>query len=101
LRLNSPGAITIAVFCTGLAMAPVFPTTLAIVGDTFPRGTATAMGIAITLGWVGLAVSSPIIGSVSNGSGLGNALLLLPGFALVMIVVNLALRAVAKRPVLV
>src|ERR1019366_7053459 len=38
----------ILVFCAGLAMAPVFPTTLAMVGDAFPRMTATAMGLAIT-----------------------------------------------------
>ncbi len=99
LRLNSPGAITIAVFCAGLSMAPVFPTTLAIVGDTFPRGTATAMGIAITFGWIGLAVSSPIIGKVSAGNGLGNALLILPSFAFLMVLINLALRGVARKPV--
>lgn len=99
LRLNSQDAITVAVFCTGLSMAPVFPTTLAIVGDTFPRGTATATGIAITLGWVGLAVSSKIIGAVSAASGLGTALLILPAFAFLMIVINLGLRGVARRPV--
>ena len=48
-------------------MAPVFPTTLAIVGDVFPVMTATAMGIVITFGWLGLAVSSPVIGAVAGG----------------------------------
>jgi hypothetical protein len=43
-------------------MAPVFPTTLAIVGDAFPRMTGTAIGFVITCGWTGLAVSSRIIG---------------------------------------
>jgi fucose permease len=99
LQLQSPTAITIAVFCTGLAMAPVFPTTLAIVGDTFPRGTATAMGIAITCGWIGLAVSSPIIGNVASISTLQRALLLLPLFALAMVLVNLVLRSTLRRPV--
>ena len=37
-------------------MAPVFPTTLAIVGDAFPRMTGTAIGFVITCGWIGLAV---------------------------------------------
>jgi fucose permease len=97
LQLHSASAITIAVFCAGLAMAPVFPTTLAMVGDSFPRGTATAMGIAITLGWVGLAVSSPIIGQVKAGSDLNHALLLLPLFSVLMIFVNLLLRPVLKR----
>lgn len=97
LQLQSAGAITIAVFCAGLAMAPVFPTTLAMVADAFPRGTATAMCIAITLGWVGLAVSSPIIGHVKAGSDLNHALLILPFFSVLMIVVNFMLRAVLKR----
>jgi fucose permease len=99
LQLHSPTAIAVAVFCTGLAMAPVFPTTLAIVGDTFPRGTATAMGIAITCGWLGLAVSSPIIGAVASSSNLQKALLLLPIFAAAMVLVNLVLRSSVRRPV--
>jgi fucose permease len=99
LRLDSQNAITIAVFCAGLSMAPVFPTTLAMVGDTFRRGTATAMGIAITCGWIGLVLSSRLIGSIAKESNLGNALLLIPAFAGLMVVVNLVLRSAARRPV--
>jgi fucose permease len=89
----------IAVFCAGLAMAPVFPTTLAMVADAFPRGTATAMGIVITCGWVGLLVSSPIIGAVAGqgNANLGSALLLLPVFSIAMVLVNLALRPMLAR----
>jgi MFS family permease len=84
----------IAVFCAGLSMAPVFPTTLAMIADAFPRGTATAMGIAITSGWLGSVVSSPIIGAIAGKSNahLGKALLLLPAFSLAMVLVNLILR---------
>ncbi len=99
LRLDSQVAITVAVFCAGLSCAPVFPTTLAIVGDTFRRGTATATGIAITCGWIGLAVSSVVVGSIAKSSGLNTALLLIPAFGLLMIVVNLVLRSAARRPV--
>ncbi len=75
-------------------MAPVFPTTLAIVGDAFPRMTGTAIGIVITSGWIGLAVSSRIIGSIAGGdpTRLKKALLVLPGAAMVMVVVNLVLQ---------
>ncbi len=97
LQLHTATAITIAVFCAGLSMAPVFPTTLAMVADAFPRGTATAMSMAITLGWVGLAVSSPIIGHVKADSSLSRALLLLPLFSVLMIAVNFLLRPVLKR----
>lgn len=99
LTLESTTAITIAVFCAGLSMAPVFPTTLAIVGDAFPRGTATAMGLVMTCGWLGLAVSSPIIGALAKGNQYHRALLLLPIFSFLMILVNLVLRTVARRPV--
>jgi len=96
LMLQSRTATTawIMVFCAGVAMAPVFPTTLAIVGDTFTQMTATAMGIVITCGWIGLAVSSRIIGSVAGDDPrrLKKALLLLPAMAAVMIVINLVLR---------
>lgn len=98
LSLHTPTAVTIAVFCAGLAMAPVFPTTLALAQDAFPRGTATALGIVITCGWLGLVVSSPIIGNVSAGSTLHRALLLIPFFALVMVAASLVLRVLFRRP---
>jgi fucose permease len=99
LHMNTSVGVAVLVFCAGLAMAPMFPTTLAMVGDAFPRGTASAMGIAITFGWIGLAVSSPIIGKIAgptNGN-LQNALLLLPFFSVLMVLVNLALRPKLKK----
>jgi fucose permease len=89
----------IAVFCAGLAMAPVFPTTLAMVGDAFPRATATAMGIAITSGWIGLMVSSRIIGGIAGAdpTRLKTALLVIPIFSVLMVIVNLIVRPLIKR----
>ena len=99
LQANSPKAAWILAFFVGIAMAPVFPTTLAIVGDAFPRMTGTALGIVITSGWIGLAVSSRIIGSIAGGDPkrLKKALLVLPGMAVIMVAVNLALRATLAR----
>ncbi|MGA2039682.1 MAG: MFS transporter [Bryobacteraceae bacterium] len=94
LQVTSPSAAWVVVFCAGMAMAPIFPTTLALVGDAFPRMSATAMGIVITCGWLGLTFSSPIIGHFA----LGTALLLLPGFSVIMILVNLALRPLLRKP---
>jgi fucose permease len=92
-------AAGIAVFCAGLAMAPVFPTTLALTAEAFPKMTTTAMGIVITCGWIGLAVSSPIIGYVAgaDNSHLGSALLIIPAFSVAMIVVNLLLRPTLRK----
>ncbi len=96
LQTRSPKVSWVAVFCAGLAMAPVFPTTLAMVGNAFPVATATAMGIVITSGWIGLAVSSRIIGAIAGEDPLRlkKALLVLPAASLLMVIVNLALRAV-------
>ncbi len=99
LHLSSRSSITIAVFCAGLTMAPVFPTTLAIVGDTFHRGAATALGIVITCGWIGLAVSSPIIGALAENQNYQRGLMLLPLFSVIMVLVNLVLRPVLRRAV--
>jgi fucose permease len=95
LRTRDPKVAGILVFLAGVSMAPVFPTTLAIVGDRFPRMTGTAMGIVITFGWIGLAVSSRVIGRIAGGDNkrLRKALLVLPGMAALMIVVNIALHA--------
>lgn len=93
LQTRDPKVAWILVFLAGVAMAPVFPTTLAIVGDNFPVMTATAMGIVITFGWIGLAVSSNVIGAIAgpDPKRLKKALLILPGMAALMICVNLVL----------
>lgn len=97
LQTSDPTLAAILVFLAGVAMAPVFPTTLAMVGDAFPRMTATAMGIVITFGWVGLAVSSPIIGGIGGTQDLKTALLVLPAFSIAMILVNMAVRPLLRR----
>jgi fucose permease len=99
LQTNDPSVAWVTVFFAGVAMAPVFPTTLAMAADAFPKATATAMGIVITSGWIGLAVSSKIVGAIAGGDDkrLGTALLVLPGFSLLMVIVNLALRPVLAR----
>ena len=96
LRLDDPILITGLVFAAGVAMAPVFPTTLAICGNLFSKMTATAMGIVITSGWAGLTLSSYAIGFVADRLSLGLALLLLPAMSVVLIAINLVLRPYVK-----
>lgn len=95
--LHTPSAQTagILVFSTGLAMAPVFPTSIALVGNLFKEGTATAIGFTITCGFSGLVLSSPIIGWLSgpDPQGLSTGLLLLPVSSIVMAILYVALRA--------
>jgi len=94
LRTRNPTLAWVFTFLAGMSMAPVFPTTIAIIGDAFPRMTGTAIGLAITSSWIGLAVSSRVIGSIAAGdpTRLKKALLVLPGMSVLMILVNLALK---------
>ena len=94
LRTNRPAFAAALVFLAGLSMAPVFPTTLAIVGDAFPRMTGTAIGFVITCGWTGLAVSSRIIGLIAGGdpTRLKKALLVIPASAVLMVGLDVVIK---------
>jgi fucose permease len=98
LRTKRPGVALVLVFLAGICMAPVFPTTLAIVGDAFPRMTGTAIGFVITCGWTGLAVSSRIIGIIAGGDPrrLKKALLVIPASAVIMVGLDLAIRGMLR-----
>ncbi len=98
LRMKSPTAAGVLVFLAGLSMAPVFPSTLAIVGDAFPRMTGTAIGFVITCGWIGLAVSSRVIGAIAGGDPrrLKKALLVIPASAVIMVGLDLAIRSALR-----
>ena len=98
LRTSRPAIAFVLVFLAGLSMAPVFPTTIAIVGDAFPRMTGTAIGLVITCGWIGLAVSSRIIGAIAGGDPrrLKKALLVIPASAVLMVGLDLAIQSALR-----
>ena len=98
LRTEKPLVASVLVFLAGVSMAPVFPATLAIVGNAFPRMTGTAIGFVITCGWAGLAVSSRIIGAIAGGDPLRlkKALLLIPASAVLMVGLNLVIWSVVR-----
>jgi fucose permease len=95
LQTSNSSTAWVLVFLAGIAMAPVFPTALGLVGTAFkPQGLdATATGIASTCGWLGLVVSSPIIGGIAGDDPkrLKKALLLLPAASLILAGVIIAL----------
>ncbi|MBI1788700.1 MAG: MFS transporter [Acidobacteria bacterium] len=99
LQTNDPTVALVIVSLAGVAMAPVFPTTLGMVGDAFPKATATAMGIVITSGWAGLVVSAPIIGAIAGDDPkrLQTALLVFPAASALMVLVNLAMRPMLRK----
>ena len=93
VQTSRPATAFVLVFLSGLSMAPVFPTTIAIVGDAFPRMTGTAIGFVITCGWSGLAVSSRVIGLIAGGDPLRlkKALMVIPASAVLMVGLDLAI----------
>jgi MFS transporter, FHS family, L-fucose permease len=95
LHTSAPTLVGALVFLAGIAMAPVFPTTVAVVGDIFKERSGTAIGFTITCGFSGLVVSSPLIGWIAgpDPAGLGRGLLVLPAFSVALLVVNLVLRS--------
>lgn len=85
-------AATLIVFAAGVAMAPVFPNCIAITNTAFPNNT-TALGLALVSGWLGMAISSPLIGALAHGdtTRLSRALLVLPAASVLLFVFTLAL----------
>ena len=98
LQTKKPGAAAALVVVAGVAMAPVFPTTLAIAGAAFPSLPGTAIGFVITCGWAGLAVSSRIIGGIAGGDPLRlkKALLLIPASSVLMVGLIFGIRATMR-----
>lgn len=109
LPLTLIGAIGIAVSFTGLlfteglmavrvlagiagaCMGPLFPTLLAATGINFPRNMGTAIGLAITGGWLGYVFIPPAIGYALNlglVSNLRNGLFLTSGAAVLLVLMN-------------
>jgi fucose permease len=98
MSVHGATAAGVVAFAAGLAMAPIFPSIVAIIGDRFPRATATAMGIAITSGWAGLAVSSRLIGAIASQSegGIATGMLVLPAFSAILVILAVILWLVLR-----
>lgn len=80
----------------GLGLATVFPATMSAAGEVPGRG-ARAIGVVSTIGYGGFLLGSPSIGLLTAHVGLDRALLVVAGFAL--LIVALAGRAAPRgRP---
>ncbi len=92
LRTVKPGAAAALVFIAGVAMAPVFPTTLAITQSPSAHD-RHCHRFRHHLRMVGLAVSSRLIGAIAGGDPLApkEGPALDPAFSVLMIVLNLAI----------
>lgn len=105
LHIANPKWAAAILFVVGMCMAPVFPTTVSIVGDIFKQGSATAIGFTITCGFSGLVISSLLIGWIAgpNPNGVGRGLIILPTFSLALLIVFVIVKskyrpAVQRKP---
>jgi len=91
--------VLIAVFLSGVAMGPVFPSALGITSDAFPRMTGTCIGLVITAGWLGAAVLSWIIGSIagSDSGRLSRGLAVVPLCSVVIVLLTIAVSRVTPK----
>jgi fucose permease len=82
---TTPAVATGALLICGLFMASIFPTALGVVSSRFPHASGTALGLAITGGWLGSLVVSPTFGWVSERADYGSAYLVIVGGAALMV----------------
>ena len=81
----------------GLFMASIFPTALGVVSGRFAGHSGTAMGLAITAGWLGSMVISPSLGFVAQRTTFTTAYLVVIGSAAAMVAMALLLARQAGR----
>ena len=78
---------TAALAAAGLCMATVFPTTLGVLSARFASVSGTALGAAITCGWLGSVAISPGFGFIAHQQTFARAYLLILATAAAMVVV--------------
>ncbi len=66
LFVTDLNTIRVLLTLAGVSMAPMFPTILAAVGINFPKYAGTAIGLAITAGWLGAVFIPPTVGYVAD-----------------------------------
>jgi fucose permease len=81
----------------GLFMASIFPTALGVVSGRFADHSGTAMGLAITAGWLGSMIISPSLGFVAQRTTFTTAYLVVVGSATAMVVMAFLLGRQAGR----
>src|SRR6478672_5633584 len=79
------GAAVVGGLLWGLGLATVFPATMSAAGEVPGRG-QRAIGVVSTIGYGGFLLGAPTIGLLTSRVGLDRALLLVAGFAALIVV---------------
>lgn len=98
LMALSPAAVPAmaAAVLLGLGFSAIYPTMLAIVGESFPSFTGTAFSIVLAAGLVGGMISPWLVGRIAQASSLRHGLFL-PVFNCAMILALLAFIGRARK----
>ncbi len=94
LLVREPGVVRLLAGLAGVCMAPMFPTILAATGIHFTQNTGTAIGLAITGGWLGYVFIPPSIGYVAN---LRKGMFITSGAAVLLVVANLIALSLGRQ----
>lgn len=94
----SGAALTVAVALTGLALAPIAPTVIAVGGDRYERNTGAVFGLMLALGQLGGVIIPYAVGTVARYATFRQAMLVPALVALTMCVLTFALWRRTRGP---
>jgi fucose permease len=95
----SPIAAVAGVVLLGLGFAAIFPTTLAVIGEAFPRLTGTAFSVVFVIALVGGMTAPWVTGNVAQTHGLANGMLVpVVSCSMIVVIQILIMRISRKAP---
>ena len=95
---RTPFTLGLAVLLTGLAIAPIAPTTLSVAGDRYPRNTGAVFGLLLSLGQLGGMIFPWSVARVAVTAGFRSGILVSCAGGVLMTVLLWSLLARSRRP---
>ena len=87
----------LSAFIVGIGCGPVFPTTLSIVSDTYPRLYILSSGIIIAIGNIGAMIIPWVQGQVGGGENGGMSITLGSAIVMIMLAIYVQRQVTQKR----
>jgi MFS family permease len=95
---RTPFTLGLAVLLTGLAIAPMAPTTLSVAGDRYPRNTGAVFGLLLSLGQLGGMILPWSVARVAVTAGFRSGILVSCAAGVLMTVLLWSLVTRNRRP---
>jgi fucose permease len=95
---RTPFTLGLAVLLTGLAIAPMAPTTLSVAGDRYPKHTGAVFGLLLSLGQLGGMILPWSVARVAVTTGFRSGILVSCAGGVLMTVLLWWLVARSRRP---